>query len=298
MGESSDGGYETVDSTVIEDEIMLESIIKMPQLFPWCNAKNAMMPSLLQHLPKQFYAYHEPFFGTGALFWQIHPQVSYLSDGNSELMCLFKSIKDNVSEFLDELDDLQDSEDVYYKLCAESPVRMNGPNAQIRRAARFLSIARNCYPGTYREDAMGCVNSPFLKSKNKQRFHSTDVINMHNVLNTVEVKLTHCSFEMVLETVLPGDFIYLDPPHCPLDTPLIESVSHDGFTGRDQLLLKKVMENLDDKGAYIMYTNNDTPEVRELFDDWTYHSIEVPKSSYHDDQLVTYTGRELIVKNY
>ena len=115
----------------------------------------------------EFDRYHEPFFGGGALFFYLAPQLrrqgkrAFLSDLNPELVNVYQCVRDQVEALIEQLAVYQrgHSEQQYYA------VRSQLPTDPIQRAARFIYLNKTCYNGLYRENAKGLFNVPMGRYK-------------------------------------------------------------------------------------------------------------------------------------
>ena len=85
----------------------------MKPLFMWAGGKTKMMKHYHPHLPKSFNTYIEPFFGGGATFivaHSINPNAHFvINDVNQFIIDIYKSIKNDVNNFINKLDSLSNS---------------------------------------------------------------------------------------------------------------------------------------------------------------------------------------------
>ena len=61
----------------------------------WAGSKRGLLSHILPALPSVFRAYHEPFVGSGSLFFLLRPERAYLSDSCDELIDTFAAVRDN-----------------------------------------------------------------------------------------------------------------------------------------------------------------------------------------------------------
>src|SRR6187431_1779131 len=85
----------------------------------WAGGKSRLISQLNNFIPEEFNNYFEPFVGSGALFFYLISSFKikknfslHLSDINSELINVYKTIKDNLKDLIKEL---QYNEKEYYK---------------------------------------------------------------------------------------------------------------------------------------------------------------------------------------
>lgn len=83
----------------------------MKPLFMWAGGKNKLIRHYQPYFPVDVENYCEPFFGGGAMFIYVMntyaPSSATINDINTDVVNIYKSIKSNLPEFLDRLDNLQ-----------------------------------------------------------------------------------------------------------------------------------------------------------------------------------------------
>lgn len=57
--------------------------------------KRQLLGKLKARFPTEFEAYHEPFFGGGALFFDLRPDESTINDTNPRLINFYRQLRDN-----------------------------------------------------------------------------------------------------------------------------------------------------------------------------------------------------------
>lgn len=89
-------------------------------LFIWAGGKTKVIKHYLPLMPTVVNSYCEPFFGGGAMFIHIintyNPSEVYINDINADIISIYECIKNNYSEFLDRLNEL---ESIYIPLTKE-----------------------------------------------------------------------------------------------------------------------------------------------------------------------------------
>jgi DNA adenine methylase len=81
------------------------SNLPVPRPFlKWAGGKTQLADALLERMPLVFNVYHEPFVGSGALFFRLYREQrirhAILSDLNAELIDTYRAIRDCVSEVI------------------------------------------------------------------------------------------------------------------------------------------------------------------------------------------------------
>lgn len=233
----------------------------------WAGGKGQLLPELLARVPDSFGAYHEPFIGGGALFFELASQArltqSYISDVNPALIDVYLALRDCVEEviYLLRKHQHQHCESYYYEVRAWKPNDLS----LSERAARVVYLNRTCYNGLYRENQAGEFNVPFGRYKNPLICDEMNLRAVSDVLQQVDISCR--SFSAVLDQAKTGDFVYFDPPYYPVSsTSNFTSYHRNGFSVGDQADLRCVLVELARRGVSVLLSNSDVPFIRQLYD--------------------------------
>ena len=123
-------------------------------LLKWAGGKRALAPEIVPLL-EGYGRYFEPFFGGGAVFFQLYPKISFLSDLNPDLINCYEITKKHPEELISSLKRLKNTEENYYK------VRASTPRTAVTRAARFTYLCALSFHGIYRVNLSGQFNVPY-----------------------------------------------------------------------------------------------------------------------------------------
>src|SRR6185312_12856025 len=115
----------------------------------WAGGKARLLQAILPHCPPHFRSYHEPFLGSGAVFFALRPRLAgrcYLTDLNLELINLWQIVRDRPKEFLAQLEPYRgkDSEEDYYSIRDGKE-----PKGRLQRAARFFYLNQTAWNGLW-----------------------------------------------------------------------------------------------------------------------------------------------------
>jgi DNA adenine methylase len=230
----------------------------------WAGGKTQLADELVARLPPRFGAYHEPFVGSGALFFRLFREgrisQAHLSDRNPELIGAYQTLRDQVDAVVDELARCVYNRELYYELRALDPERLAAP----ARTARTIYLNKTGYNGLYRVNRQGRFNVPFGRHKAPLILDERNLRAVARALNGVEIACA--PYESVLERARPGDLVYLDPPYVPLSaTASFTAYYPGGFSLRDQERLRDLCLELDARRVQVMLSNSDTPLTRALY---------------------------------
>lgn len=272
---------------------------KVRPFLRWAGGKRRLLKHLLPFAPKEFHVYHEPFLGSGALFFALSPRKSFLSDYNAELMNCYIHVRDNpnlVYGYLIEHTE-NTSEEYYYKIRDEFNRSDASTTAQ---AGRFLYLNRANFNGIYRVNLSGKYNVPYGHKVPLPIPTREDLLAASRSLESA--KLESISFQNSLNgNVEPGDFIYLDPPYAPLNK---KETNFNEYTDRrfswdqQEAVAEYATKYIEE--CKIMISNSDIPEIRELFlkknKKWNFRQLPVTRLISANGNRMTVN--EVVITNY
>ncbi len=148
-------------------------------LLKWAGGKRQLLPQLRRHYPSVFGRYIEPFFGSGAVFFDLHGAGRLcghdvlLIDSNADLIGCYETVRDSPDEVGRELDGLaeahaRDGRAHYYEI---RDARFNPLRDELRQgdgriaytpalAAMLIYLNRTGFNGLFRVNARGAFNVP------------------------------------------------------------------------------------------------------------------------------------------
>ena len=253
----------------------------------WAGGKRQLLPTFREFYPERFRAYHEPFLGSGAVFFDLAADgrlgnggVS-LTDVNADLVGCWLRLSRDPDAVVERLrvlaaDYEADPGDHYYRVRDRfNPARQaimngNGPRAErytADLAAMFIYLNRTGYNGLFRLNSRGLFNVPRGRYKNPRICDEENLRRVSSTLSALSVTVEHAGFDAVLRTARKGDFIYFDPPYAPLSTTAhFTSYTSAGFDGEDQRRLQQVAVELAAKGCHVLLSNSTAPQIAALYD--------------------------------
>ncbi len=231
----------------------------------WAGGKTQLADALLERMPISFNTYHEPFVGSGALFFRLYREQkvrsAILSDLNAELIDTYLAIRDHVSEIIKILLEFPYDEKFYYDIRAKDPWELS----LVERAARMIYLNKTGYNGLYRVNRQGKFNVPFGRYKSPKYIDRDNLCAVSQALENTEILCV--PFDTVLERAKPGDWVYFDPPYVPVSaTANFTSYHANGFGLSDQERLWDICVMLSQDNVYITLSNSDTTTIRSLYE--------------------------------
>lgn len=274
-----------------------KSIIGNPHPFlKWAGGKRQLIPQIDQYLPKDFNKYIEPFVGGGALFFYLLPKKAILIDINSDLINVYRILKEDVRGLVNSLKKHKNDKEYYYKVRKLDRNLEDFNNmSKIERASRIIFLNRCCYNGLYRVNSKGQFNVPFGKYKNPTICDDENLMLVSKVLK--EVKIVNDSFEICLEYANEDDLIYLDPPYVPIsESSSFTSYTKNDFGKEDQIRLNDVFRKLDKRGCKVLLSNSYNDFILELYEDFKINILHA-KRAINSDPDKRGEIREVLITN-
>lgn len=252
----------------------------------WAGGKRQLLPELRRFYPEHFGAYVEPFFGSGAVFFDLHRSGALaghpitLIDANADLVACYETVRDFASEVGDALEALAEGHrgagrDHYY----EVRDRRFNPEREARRdengrvrytpalAAMLIYLNRTGFNGLFRVNASGAFNVPAGRYE-RPRIVDRDRLQDVAAALAAPVTLLWGSYERALDVAARGDFLYFDPPYVPLSrTANFTSYTNPRFTDDDQRRLQAMAIALAKRQCQILMSNSTADLIAELYDD-------------------------------
>lgn len=279
----------------------------------WAGGKRKIIPYILEaiedfnilgenwHLePGQHY--HEPFLGSGSVFFafkqaNIIPDEchSFLSDLNQVLTTTMKIVQSsNITKLKAQLEQLRSdyleeirqegfpqgmtSDERNRRMYYQKRARLNqlitvlqegeqiNHDQSLELASLMIFINKTCFNGLWRVSADGLLNVPEGRYKNAQNIYQPGILEECNE-RLAAVTINHRSFKDSFGEVKNGDLVYIDPPYVPLhiEDYVFTTYNSDGFTIQDQRDLAREAANAVKRGARVIASNNDNAIVRGIY---------------------------------
>lgn len=233
----------------------------------WAGSKRRQISRLAAFWTVNHERYVEPFAGSACLFFEIGPRVAILGDSNTELIELYRVIRDEPERLYRRLCRIGRDSETYYRWRQMKPVSLDRET----RALRFLYLNRNCFNGIYRTNLNGDFNVPIGRHPGAY-FAEDDLLRCSQQLR--RATLIAGDFSKPLQRVKAGDFVYLDPPYAVSSRRIFKEYGKKPFDASDIPRLKDSLSTIVRKGADFLVSYADCREARALALEW--HSIRLP----------------------
>ncbi|NLB62397.1 MAG: DNA adenine methylase [Clostridiales bacterium] len=249
----------------------------------WAGGKSQILDDIRAKYPaelgKGITRYAEPFVGGGAVLFDILNRYTlesvYISDINRELITAYTVIRDNADALIDSLYIMQcdywqaneETRKIYYYAKRErfNTLKTEQSN-NIEIAALFIFLNRTCFNGLYRVNAKGGYNVPMGAYKKPSICDTENILAVSACLQGVQIVCD--DYQKSREFIDNKTLAYFDPPYRPLtQTSSFTAYAQDGFGDSEQAELARFIDELSDKGAFVVASNSD-PKNTNADDDF------------------------------
>jgi DNA adenine methylase len=265
----------------------------------WVGGKRQLLPEIEKYIPNKISTYYEPFLGGGAVFFHLQRRKAVVNDINEELINLYKVIKDNVDELIEELQKHENTSDYFYDIRElDRDKERYDELTDIERASRIHYLNKTCFNGLFRVNQQGEFNAPFGKYKNPDFVNAITLKAVSNYFNKADITFRCGDFEEAVKGIRRGSFVYFDPPYDPVsDSSNFTGYDKGGFDRNEQIRLKKLCDKLNDRGVKFLLSNSATNFIKELYKDYR---IEIVKAKRSINSKGDMRGEvdEVLVRNY
>ena len=248
-------------------------------LLKWAGGKRQLLPALRRFYPLTFKRYIEPFFGSGAVFFDLHAagrlagRQAWLVDDNADLIGCHRMLMSRTDEVIAHLRVLAAGHvaggDAFYYEVRDgrfNPMRAASGTYTPEMAAMLIYLNRTGFNGLFRLNKAGAFNVPVGRYTNPRIVDEGHLREVAAALRGRGVTLVQGPFDGALADAGRGDFVYCDPPYAPLSrTACFANYTAKGFTPSDQARLQQALIDAAGRGASIVLSNSSAPEIEQLY---------------------------------
>lgn len=254
----------------------------MDSFLAYLGGKSGLTKKIIPFIPPHK-CYVEVFAGAAWLFFRKEPsEVEILNDINTELVTLYRVIKNHLEEFMRCMKWTLTARDEYDRFKKQDPETMT----DIYRAVRYYFLLKNTFAS---KNDFSSFNVATTKRPriNLLRIEE-DLSDTHVRLSDVYIE--NKPYEYVISRYdKPHTFMYLDPPYYNCENFYGKGI----FAREDFAKLRDLLTNC--QGKFIM-SINDVPEIRELYKDFTIREVDTFYQAGGADKKKKVS--ELLITNY
>ena len=256
----------------------------------WMGGKRKIMKTLIQHVPKTYNTYYEPFLGGGALLLNLQPKKAICSDTNSHIIDLFNIIKNHHTSLLKSMKAFETKvkqDDTFYYTTRDTFNRL--PRG-LKKTVLFIYLLYSCFGGIYIEDKQGkFISTSTGYKRNYHQFIYNRCKDISNYLKSSTVYFFNQDYKKTLQSCKKGDFIFIDPPYYRSGS----KYSKDIFGKKEHIELFTEFKRLTTVGCKIILTNSNDPFILKLYKQYTILPVKTVNGIHNSKKI-----SELIIKNF
>lgn len=277
----------------------MENVTITP-IVKWAGGKRQLLPIIKPMLPDGYNRYYEPFFGGGALFFDLKPKKAVINDCNPFLMNMYLQVQNNAEDVMNNLQDMEgkynhfttDKEKTDYYLTMRRAFNncIDHKEYSVYSASLLIFLNKAGFNGLYRVNAKGQYNVPTAHRKELHLYDRNNIVGVSKVLR--KAKILTGDYKVACKSAKENDFVFFDSPY--YDT--FDTYQAGGFTKNNHKELYCLYDELNDKGVRIMLTNNDCEFIKDLYGKYKIKSVQVKRMINCDSK--NRKGKEVIITNY
>jgi DNA adenine methylase len=260
-------------------------------LLKWAGGKRQLIPAIGHHYPRAFKRYIEPFFGSGAVFFdllaagRLDQRKAWLGDMNPDLVGCYLALRDQTEAVIRALQTLERDhrrrgDDCYYDVRDRrfNPARAakaSGTPAERAAlasdygpelAAMLIFLNRTGFNGLFRLNRGGGFNVPAGRYTDPTICDPDHLRAVAAAFRRPGVTIELTGYDSTVGAAGPADFVYCDPPYAPLSkTSSFASYTSDGFGPDDQRKLADAITAAARRGASVVVSNSSSPAILDLY---------------------------------
>ncbi|MHB8360208.1 MAG: DNA adenine methylase [Thermoplasmataceae archaeon] len=245
-------------------------------MIKWAGGKSKLVEKLLKYIPDSFGTYYEPFFGGGALFWNLKLkgkiENAVVSDINREVVNLLHVVQIRSMDLSEELLNYRNhvGKLQFYQVREEFNSQLGKSKDMAKRAAMFIYLNRNGFNGLWRTNRNGEYNVPYGFYRSYY-LPSREVIDVYNEL-LQDTAIMEGDFSKSLQLCKKGDLVYLDPPYHTYSG--FTQYTGLRFTLIEQTKLAEFFKELSKTGIALIESNSNHPDLLELYRGFKINSVK------------------------
>lgn len=248
-------------------------------IIKWTGGKRRLLKEIKKYIPEEYNDYYEPFFGGGALFFdlELKNKKIVINDINKDLINFYIQVRDNPTEVINGFNEVLPTlvkKEKYEEIRKQFNDKIKNEEYDIELACLFLLLNVSAFNGLYRKNKNNEFNTPYAnpdRVRKLQRKVIEERVKEGSLLLNQNVEICNEDYSTILSRAKKGDFVFIDSPY--IDT--FTAYSSGDFSLEEQEKLADLCRELDKRGVYFLATNLDTEKTRELYDGFNLSSIDI-----------------------
>jgi DNA adenine methylase len=254
----------------------------MKSFLSYMGGKSLLAGKIVEKMPEHT-CYCEVFAGAAwLLFRKEESKVEIINDINTDLVTLYRVVKNHLEEFIRYLKWILVARDEFHRFKAEKPETLT----DIQRAVRFYYLLKTGYASRIKNPSFSVAPT------GQPRFN---LLRIEEELSAVHLRLARVYIEnmhyadLIRRFDRPETLFYVDPPYYGYEA----SYGDDIFLRVDFRTLLDLLAGIDVK---FILSINDAPEIRKLFKGFNISQEATSYTASGGDKRKRVT--ELLITNY
>ena len=248
-------------------------------IIKWTGGKRRLLKEIKKYIPEEYNDYYEPFFGGGALFFdlELKNKKIVINDINKDLINFYIQVRDNPTEVINGFNEILPTlvkKEKYEEIRKLFNDKTKNEEYDIELAVLLLLLNVSSFNALYRKNKNNEFNTPYSSSdrvRKVQRKVIEDRVKEGSLLLNQNVEICNEDYSSILNRAKKGDFVFIDSPS--IDT--FTAYSSGDFPLEEQKKLADLCKELDKREVYFLATNLDTEKTRELYNGFNLSSIDI-----------------------
>ena len=276
----------------------------------WAGGKTKLINEIEMIFPyrhKDKFSYIEPFVGSGAIFFHVLNKYQnidriIINDINTELINLYKTIKNNVEDLILLL---KEYEDIYFSFNDNIKLKeyyyeqrnlFNNVNDVLIKSALFIFLNKTCFNGLYRVNKNNNFNVPMGKYKNPNICDEKKLLLISKQLENVII--LNVDYHETVQYADRNSIFYLDPPYKPIsETSKFNNYTRFDFNDNEQVRLKYFCDEINDRKSKWILSNSNHIIFKELYKDYIITEV-IMNRNINSKGNKRNKIKELLIRNY
>ena len=248
----------------------------------YAGGKGRLVHWIRCNMPAEWGNYVEPFCGGLAYYCAMvneywDTKCYSISDLNEDLIRVYKYIRDAPKDMFDILwgYHLTHSPEQWHQLSYHP----RDDETELELAARYWYLMRHSY-----SNKMGSSKNKWIgEGAMTASYYGPSLqrtMALSDAFNRTRTQIECLPYYHSIKWIMPGDFVYLDPPYLGASNAIYQNM----MSNKDHVILANwAKEVAFERGAYVMISNYDSEEARELYSDFRFESKPVSNKMRNDD---------------
>lgn len=260
--------------------------------------KKQLLPPLMEWIPRYYTRYYEPFLGAGEVLLAMKPHNAVINNSNEEIVNVYKVIKSDPEGLIENLRSHKNEQDYLYNL------KKLDQDDELKNLPELKKASRTIFLNQINELDFNGKNGieknilPLSNIKSSNFIDEDRIRALSYYLNKNAIKILNQDFETALDGVTKNAFVFFNPPlHININKSDPNPTCKNGFSTNNQIRLKKLCDQLDQRGIRFILTASATSDILDLYRNYQIRQIKTAITATSDSHESKQPA-ELLIRNF